>query len=91
MPVIVEPHRTHGLEAHKRAKKSTDEGDERTEVRDRARNDIRDDNHATGGAKPCYPMSDGVGCDVPGPTEQPDEEVFGGQLEIMSALGSDSC
>lgn len=85
MPVVVKPHRAHGLEAHESTQKSTDKRHERTKVWDCARDDVRYDHDATSRAEPGDPVRDGVGRDVSGSAEQPDEKVLGGQLDTGSA------
>lgn len=60
-PVIVQPHASHGLEAHGRAEQGADQRDEVTEDGDGACDDVGDDGDAGGAAEPDDPVLDGVG------------------------------
>lgn len=65
-PVIVQPHTTHGLEAHRGAEQGTDQRDEVSENGDRAGDDVGDEGYTEGAAEPDDPVLHGVGGEMAG-------------------------
>ena len=86
VPVVVQPHAAHGLEAHEGAQKCAHERDEATEDGNRRRNDISSQGDGAGEAEPGDPMLGGVVVEVVGAAEGTDEEVLCSDLASVSIL-----
>ena len=80
VPVVVQPHATHGLEAHEGAQKRTDERNEAAEDGDRGGDDVREQGDAGGVAEPGDPVLGGGGAEVLCAAQSADEEVLGDEL-----------
>ena len=85
----MQPHEAHRLERHKSAKQGSYERDQAAEDWDGARDDVGDQDAATGAAQPDDPVCDGVVGEVAGAAEEADEDVFGGELggELVLSRG----
>jgi hypothetical protein len=80
VPVVVQPHAAHGLEAHEGAQKCAHERDEATEDGNRRRNDVSSQGDGAGEAEPGNPvLSSGV-VEMLCSTQSTDEEVLGDEL-----------
>ena len=86
VPVVVQPHTSHGLEAHKGTQERTDKRDEATKDRNSRRDDVRGEGNAAGEAEPGDPMLGGVVVEVVGAAEGTDEEVLCSDLASVSIL-----
>ena len=84
VPVVVQPHAAHGLEAHEGAQKCAHERDEATEDGNRRRNDVSSQGDGAGETEPHNPVLGGVVVQVVGAAEGADEEVLGGDLRFVS-------
>lgn len=80
VPVVVQPHAAHGLEAHECTEQSTDEGHQTAEDGDRRGNDVGGERHGSGKTEPDDPVLGGVVVKVVGAAQSADEEVLGGDL-----------
>jgi hypothetical protein len=80
VPVIVQPHAAHGLEAHEGAQKRTDERDEAAEDGDGGGDDVREQRDTSGVAEPGNPVLGGGGAKVLCAAQSADEEVLGDEL-----------
>lgn len=76
MPVIIEPHATHRLEAHHRAQQGSDERHKSVKHWDRAGDNIGNDGNAEGAGEPNGPVRDGITDEVFGAAKQMDEDIF---------------
>jgi hypothetical protein len=86
VPVVVQPHAAHGLEAHQGAQKCAHERDETTEDRDCGRNNVGGQGDSGGEAKPGDPvLSCGV-VEVLCSAQGADKEVLGDELYEVSTL-----
>ena len=85
----MQPHEAHRLERHESAKQGSYERDKAAEDWDGARDDVGDQDAATGAAQPDDPVCDGVVGEVAGAAEEADEDVFGGELggELVLSRG----
>jgi hypothetical protein len=80
VPVVVQPHAAHGLEAHEGAQKCAHERDEATEDGDRRRNDVGSQGDSAGEAEPGDPVLSGGVVEMLCSTQSTDEEVLGDEL-----------
>lgn len=79
-PVVIQPHTRHWLEAHGSSQQGANKGDQVTENRDGAGDNIRDQANAESATKPHDPVSHGVCCKMAGALENANENVFAGNL-----------
>lgn len=86
MPVVKQPHTAHGLEALKGSEERTDKGYKAAKDGDTARDDVGDDGHAKGTAKPGGPVGQGVGGEMLGASEEADEGILGWDLFPLVSL-----
>lgn len=80
-PVIVQPHATHGLEAHWGAEQGTNQRNEIAKDGNGASDDVGDHCDAESASEPDDPVLDGVGGQMAGAVEDADEDVFASDLE----------
>lgn len=83
-PVVVQPHATHGLEAHERTQQGTDQTDEATEDGNRRGDDVGGQGDGAGETEPDDPVLGRVVVQVVGTTKGADEEVLGSDLRFVS-------
>jgi hypothetical protein len=86
VPVVVQPHATHGLEAHEGAQKCAHKRDETTEDGNGRRDDVSSQGDSGGEAKPGDPVPSSGVVEVLCSTQSTDEEVLGDELYEMSTL-----
>lgn len=82
VPVVVEPHGSHGLETHEGTEDGAHERDEAAEGGDAAGDAVGDDGGAEDAADPGAPVHEGVGGEVLRVSEEADEDVLGGQVGV---------
>ncbi len=90
VPVVVQPHAAHGLEAHEGAQKCAHERDETTEDRNCGRNDVGGQGDGGGEAEPGDPVLSGGVAKVLCSAQGADEEVLGDELCEVSTLSAKS-
>ena len=86
VPVVVQPHAAHWLEAHEGAQKCAHERDEATEDGNRRCNDVSSQGNGGGEAEPGDPMPSGGVVEVLCSAQSTDEEVLGHELCEISTL-----
>lgn len=86
VPVVVQPHATHRLEAHEGAQKCAHKRDETTEDGDGRRDDVSSQGDSGGEAKPGDPVPSSGVVEVLCSTQSTDEEVLGDELYEISTL-----
>ena len=82
VPVVVEPHGSHGLETHEGTEDGAHEGDETTEGGDTAGNAVGDDSGAEDATDPGGPVHEGVGGEVLAVAKGADENVLRSQVGV---------
>lgn len=82
-PVVVQPHATHRLEAHERAKQRTDQRNETAEHGHRAGDDVRDESDAGRTSDPGAPVDRRVVRQMLRAAEDADEDVLGGEVGVQ--------
>lgn len=87
-PVVVQPHATHGLEAHRGAEQGTDQRDEIAKDGDGAGDDVGDDGDAEGASEPDDPVLDGVGSQMAGAVEYANEDVLASDLARVFVIST---
>jgi hypothetical protein len=90
VPVVVQPHAAHGLEAHEGTQQRTDERDKAAEDRDGGGDDVCSQRDASSVAEPCNPVLGGGGAEVLCSAQSADEEVLGDELCEVSTLSAKS-
>lgn len=86
VPVVVQPHAAHRLEAHEGAQKCADERNETAEDGDRGRDDIRSQRYTGSEAEPGDPVLGSGVSEVLCSAQSADEEVLGDELYEVSML-----
>ena len=87
VPVVVEPHGSHGLETHEGTENGSHEGDEATESGDAGCDAVGDECNSTCAAQPSRPVLPGVCSKMLGASQDAYHEVFCGELVIVSIVG----
>lgn len=82
--MVVEPEAAKELHALQCSEKGADKGDETAKDWDAGGDNVGDDGHAEGAAEPDSPVSEAVGGEVLGASEEANEGVFGGNLHNVS-------
>lgn len=90
MPVVVQPHAAHGLEAHQGAQECAHERDEATEDRNCRRNEVGSQRNSGSEAEPGDPVLSCRVVEVCCSAQGADEEVFGDELYEVSTLSAKS-
>lgn len=90
VPVVVYPHHTFRLEAKKGSEKCTNQGHKAAEGRDAAGDAVCDEGCDGCAAQPGTPVDECVCCKVPGTAEDAEEDIFGGDLDVVSEYSSDA-
>jgi hypothetical protein len=85
--VVVQPHATHGLDAHERTEQRTNERNKTAEHRNGAGDDVGRDSAAECASDPGHPVDGSVAGQVLRAAHEAHEKVFGGKLSRIVSYG----